>query len=52
MTKYYRDCDREGIQFFPIVVEALGGWHRDAEAAVSKPLAGRRRRPPDTCSRD
>ena len=36
MTKYYRDCDREGIQFFPIVVEALGGWHRDAEAAVSK----------------
>ena len=30
------DCDREGIQFFPIVVEALGGWHSDAAAAVSK----------------
>jgi hypothetical protein len=36
MTKYFRDCDREGIQFFPIVVEALGGWHSDAAAAVSK----------------
>ena len=23
-------------RFFPIVVEALGGWHKDAEAAVSK----------------
>ena len=27
----------EGIQFFPIVVEAIGGWHSsDAAAAVSK----------------
>ena len=29
-------CDREEIQFFPIVVEALGGWHKDAAAALSK----------------
>ena len=36
LTKYFRDCDREGIQFFPIVVEAFGGWHKDAAAAVSK----------------
>ena len=36
MSKYLRDCDREGIQFFPIVVEALGGWHSDAAASVSK----------------
>jgi hypothetical protein len=35
-TKYFRDSDREGIQFLPIVVEALGGWHSDAAAAVSK----------------
>ena len=33
MTKYFSDCDREGI---PIVVEALGCWHSDAAAAVSK----------------
>ena len=36
MSKYFQVCDREGIQFFPIVVEALGGWHSDAAAAVSK----------------
>ena len=36
MTKYFHDCDREGIQFFPIVMEALVGWHSDAAADVSK----------------
>ena len=25
MNKYFQDCDRKGIQFFPVVVEALGG---------------------------
>jgi hypothetical protein len=32
---YFHDCDREGIQFFPIVVETLG-WHSCAAAALSK----------------
>ena len=34
--KYFRDCDREGIQFFLVLVEALGGWHTEAAATVSK----------------
>ena len=25
MTKYFHDCDREGIKFFPVMVEVLGG---------------------------
>jgi hypothetical protein len=36
MTKYFRDCKREAIQFFTIVMEALGGWHKEAAASVSK----------------
>ena len=36
MTKYFQACDREGIQFFPVVVESLGGWHADTVTAVSK----------------
>jgi hypothetical protein len=36
MAKYFHDCDREGIQFFPVVVESLGGWHEDAAALITK----------------
>ena len=36
MPKHFRDCDREGHQFFALVVEALFGWHTDAAAAVAK----------------
>ena len=36
MTKYFQDCDREGIQFYPVVVEALGGWHEDAAALITR----------------
>ena len=36
MPKHFRDCDREGNQFFSLVVEALVGWHTDAAAAVAK----------------
>ena len=30
------DCRKEGIKFLPIVMETLGGWHRDAEKQVRK----------------
>jgi hypothetical protein len=36
MSKYFQVCDREGIQFFPVVVEALGGWHKDAAALITR----------------
>ena len=36
MSKYYEDCDREGIKFFPVVVEALGGWHEDAVSLITR----------------
>ena len=36
MTKYFQVCDREGIKFFPVVVEALGGWHEDAAALITR----------------
>ena len=36
MSKYFQVCDREGIQFFPVVVEALGGWHEDAAALITR----------------
>jgi hypothetical protein len=39
MSKYFQACDREGIQFFPVVVEALGGWHEDAAALITRQLA-------------
>jgi hypothetical protein len=61
MAKYFHDCgDREGIQFFPVVVESLGGWHEDAAALITKlarqlashtALARRRTSPSSTCSR-
>jgi len=39
MTKYFHDCDREGIKFFPVVVEVLGGWHEDAACVITRQLA-------------
>ena len=36
MSKYFQACDREGIQFFPVVVETLGGWHEDAAALITR----------------
>ena len=36
MTKYFHDCDREGIKFFPVVVEVLGGWHEDAASVITR----------------
>jgi hypothetical protein len=30
------DCIREGIHFFSVVVEALGGLHEDAAALIPK----------------
>ena len=58
LTKYFRDCDREGIQFFPIVVEALGAGTKTQQLLCpslpgSWPFTqgGRRRRPRGTCSK-
>jgi hypothetical protein len=36
MSKYFQVCDREGIQLFPVVVEALGGWHEDTAALITR----------------
>jgi hypothetical protein len=36
MTKYFHVSDREGIKFFPVVVEALGGWHEDAACVITR----------------
>ena len=36
MTKSFQACEAEGIKFFPVVVEALGGWHEEAVPVVSK----------------
>ena len=30
------DCRRQGIAFFPLVAESLGGWHSCAEREVRK----------------
>ena len=27
LSKYFDPCNNEGIHFFPVVVETLGGWH-------------------------
>ena len=37
------DCRHEGIKFLPIVMETLGGWHRDAEKQVKKLAAAKAR---------
>ena len=39
MTKSFLVCDTEGLQFFPVVVEALVGWHEDDAAPVVSKLA-------------
>ena len=36
MTKHFQNCGREGIQFYPVVVKALGGWHEDAAALITR----------------
>merc|ERR1712016_187413 len=30
------DCRQQGIAFFPLVAESLGGWHQSAEREVRK----------------
>ena len=37
------DCRQEGIQFLPVVVETLGGWHIGAENQVKKLAAAKAR---------
>ena len=36
MAKYHNICQSEGIDFFPVVVETLGGWHRHGAEVISK----------------
>ena len=36
MAKYYNICQSEGIGFFPVVVETLGGWHNDGAEFIAK----------------
>ena len=31
-----KDCGRQGIAFFPLAVESLGGWHSAAVGEVGK----------------
>ena len=35
-NKYLAPCEREGIQFFPLVVETFGGWHPSSEVVITK----------------
>ena len=35
-NKYKTACEREGIQFFPLVVETFGGWHPNSEFVITK----------------
>ena len=30
MTKFNNVCKKEGINFFPLVVETFGGWHKNS----------------------
>ena len=43
MTKYFQVFDIEGIQFFPLALEPLGGWQEDEEivSKVARQLATR-----------
>ena len=36
MTDSADDCAREGIEFFPLAAESLGGWHPVAVQQVDK----------------
>ena len=35
-AKYLAPCEREGIQFIPLVVETFGGWHPNSEIVLTK----------------
>ena len=35
-AKYWQACANEGIEFLPMVVETLGGWHPEASEVVTK----------------
>jgi hypothetical protein len=43
MSGSAEDCRLEGIQFLPVVVETLGGWHEGAVKQVKKLAAARAR---------
>ncbi len=36
MDTYFDKCHEQGIHFVPLVVEALGGWHAQSAAALTK----------------
>ena len=36
MGTYFDRCQEQGIHFVPLVVEALGGWHAQSAAALTK----------------
>ena len=35
-SKYHSDCEKEGIRFFPLIVETFGGWHPESETTIRK----------------
>ena len=43
MTGAAEHCQREGIQFLPLVVESQGGWHKVAQREVKKLAAAKAR---------
>ena len=36
LTKYLHPCEQEGIQFIPVVVETMGGWHPESASVLTK----------------
>ena len=36
LNKYHTPCKNEGIDFIPVVVETLGGWHEESEKVIIK----------------
>ena len=36
LSRYFENCAQEGIQFLPVVIETLGGWHPEAVNVLSK----------------
>ena len=36
LSRYHNVCQAEGIEFLPVVVETLGGWHKDGVEVISK----------------
>ena len=43
MSGAAEDCLREGIRFFPMVAESLGGWHKLAVSEIRKMTAAKAR---------